>query len=71
MDRSIDLAVQHKKLPFLIKIADFVNFSILEGKKRVISANVIDPMFLYCNGFGCYMHNLLSFFYKKYLVFFL
>ena len=49
----------YKKLPFLIKIADFVNFSILEGKKRVISANVIDPMFLYCNVFGCYMHNLL------------
>ena len=59
MDRSIDLAVQHKKLPFLIKIADFVNFSILEGKRRVISANVIDPMFLYCNVFGCNMHKLL------------
>ena len=45
----------YKKLPFLIKIADFVNFSILEGKK----ATVIDPMFLYCNVFGCNMHKLL------------
>ena len=34
----------YKKSPLLIKIADFVNFSILEGKKRVILANVIDPM---------------------------
>ena len=51
--------VFYKKAPFSIKIADFVNFSILEGKKRVISANVIDPIFLYCNVFGCYMHNLL------------
>ena len=52
--------VFYKKLSFLIKIADFVNISIWEGKKRVISANVIDPMFiliaveffLYCNAFG-------------------
>ena len=36
--------VFYKKLPFLIKIVDFVIFSILEGEKRVISANVIDPM---------------------------
>jgi len=34
-------------LPFLIKIADFVNISIWEGKKRVISANVIDHMFMF------------------------
>ena len=26
--------VFYKKLPFLIKIADFVNISILEGKKE-------------------------------------
>ena len=39
--------VFYKKLPFLIKIADFVNISILEGKKRVNSANVIDPMFMF------------------------
>ena len=36
-----------KKLSFLIKIADFVNISIWEGKKRVISANVIDHMFMF------------------------
>jgi len=39
--------VFYKKLPFLIKIADFVNISIWEGKKRVISANVIDHMFMF------------------------
>ena len=39
--------VFYKKLSFLIKIADFVNISIWEGKKRVISANVIDLMFMF------------------------
>ena len=39
--------VFYKKLSFLIKIADFVNISIGEGKKRVISANVIDHMFMF------------------------
>ena len=28
-------------------MADLVNISILEGKKRVISANVIDHMFMF------------------------
>ena len=26
---------------------------------EVLFGYVIDPMFLYCNVFGCYMHNLL------------
>ena len=39
--------VFYKKLSFLIKIADFVNISIGEGKKRVISANVTDHMFMF------------------------
>ena len=39
--------VFYKKLPFLIKIVDFVIFSILEGEKRVISANVTDHMFMF------------------------
>ena len=43
----VPLAMFYKKLPFLIKIADFVNISIWEGKKRVISANVIDHMFMF------------------------
>jgi len=37
----------YKKLPFLINIADFVNISIWKGKKRRISANVIDHMFMF------------------------
>ena len=31
----------------MIKIADFVNIRVWEGKKRVISANVIDHMFMF------------------------
>jgi len=34
-------------LPFLIEIADFVNIGMWKGKKRVISANVIDHMFVF------------------------
>jgi hypothetical protein len=31
-------------LPFLIKIANFVNFSIFNKGKKVVLANMIDPI---------------------------